>query len=435
MVYRRSVRRQRVRRTGGTRRGRRLQQDGQIVVRRARNAALVAAMARYGPAALRGVYNAGREMMRVNRMKAREAKVSSKRMQRTGMMRRRAGMEQSKARASYGRRTVASVGRLMEMAIPSRVLRFQGVKSADDGTGLPGYFRMPLTISGGQTSGGLPLYAICLNGTMQSTTSARPLYRAAIASTGRISWSVENGVLHDNTSTVGWYVEKADTSIADNRYVSPMWYNIRLNMYGAKTQQTSFVVEYIQCMHDYAAIEDEADTLFTQTGVHGEHYKDIVYGYWQNKVRALVTNPISADFANKRTNRFPPYKVLKTWRFDIRPAQTTDVDDSPNNYVFSAFIRDGRLLDYSWIGVTGAFDSTNVSATAGLDDRIVEPNFVVRESGTNPVNNPHPRHRRYLIVRAVNTTRALQGSETVDNTPSFDLVVRKAERFSHNRND
>lgn len=430
MVYRRSVRRQRVRRTGGTRRGRRLQQDGQIVVRRARNAALVAAMARYGPAALRGVYNAGREMMRVNRMKAREAKVSSKRMQRMGMTRRKAGMEQSKARATYGRPSVASVGRLMNLAIPSRVLRYQGVKSADDGTGLPGFYRMPLTISGGQTSGGLPLYAIALNGTIQQSVSASPLYRAAISSTGRISWSAENGALFDNTASSNWYLEKADVAAADCRFVSPLWYNIRLNMYGARTQQTSFVVEYIQCMHDYAGIEDEGDTLFTQTGVHGEHYKDIVYGYWQNKVRALVTNPVSAEFANKRTNRFPPYKVLKTWRFDIRPAQTTDVDDSPNNYVFSAFIRDGRLLDYSWIGATGAFDASNVSALTGLDDRLVEPNFVLRDSRTLPARNPHPRSRRYLVIRAVNTTRALQGSETVDNTPSFDLVVRKAERTS-----
>lgn len=430
MVYRRSVRRQRVRRIGGTRRGRRLQQDGQIVANRVRNAYLVGAMARYGPAAVRGVYNAGREMMRQHRMKAREAKIASRRSGRMGILRRRSGMEQSKARASYGRRTGTSIGRLMQMSVPSRVLRFQGVKSSDDGTGLPGYYRMPLTISGGQTSGGLPLYAIALNGTIQSSVAANPLYRAAISSTGRISWSAEDGVSWNNTVGTPWYLEKADVAVADCRHVSPLWYNIRLNMYGARTQQTSFVVEYIQCMHDYAGIEDEADALSTQTGVHGEHYKDIVYGYWQNKVRALITNPVSADFACKRTDKFPPYKVLKTWRFDIRPAQSTDVDDSPNNYVFSAFIRDGRLLDYSWMGVSGAFDSSNTNAATGLDDRIVEPNYVLRDSRTVPARNPHPRFRRYIVVRAVNTTRALQASETVDNTPSFDLVVRKAERTS-----
>lgn len=430
MVYRRSVRRQRVRRTGGTRRGRRLQQDGQIVANRVRNAYLVGAMARYGPAAVRGVYNAGREMMRQHRMKAREAKIASRRTERMGILRRRSGMEQSKARASYGRRTGTSIGRLMQMSVPSRVLRFQGVKQSDVGSGLPGYFRMPLTTSGTTTSGNLPLYAIALNGTMQASTVATPLWRASMDSTGRISWAAEDGASWNNTASAPWYLEKADVAVADCRHVSPLWYNIKLNMYGARTQQTSFVVEYIQCMHDYAGIEDEADSLFSQTGIHGEHYKDIVYGYWQNKVRALITNPVSAQFACKRTDKFPPYKVLKTWRFDIRPAQTIDVDDSPNNYVFSAFIRDGRLLNYSWMGVSGAFDASNTNVAAGLDDLIKDPNQVLRDSRTVPARNPHPRSRRYIVIRAVNTTRVPVGSETVDNTPSFDLVVRKAERTS-----
>ena len=206
-----------------------------------------------------------------------------------------------------------------------------------------------------------------------------------------------------------------------------MWADIRLKMYGAKTQQTTFIVEMIGVAADYAALEDEAD-LLASTGPNAEFHRDQVYGYWQDSLKTLVTNPIVAK-QNPHSGR-KPYYVLKRWSYTIKPSLTIDSDASPNSVAAKLFINDGKVINHAWVGTSSAYDATNVSLTDGVDDRLLNANYWGRNAGGlfNVAENPPPFLRRYLVIRAVNPTRIAAASETNDDTPSFDLVYRKCER-------
>jgi len=346
---------------------------------------------------------------------------------------RSSGKEQSKYTSTYGKSKMVTFKKLVSMQVPQRVLRFQGIKLADAGSGLAGKFAVSNRIALASTNELAPLYAICLSGTVQGSNGPTVLRQARLHSTGRVSWDSVNGLDNLNVNNGTWYLEKSlvGSEVSDSfQFVEPAWYNIKLNLYGTKTQQTTYIIEYIQCNHDFSAIEDESDVLITASGSHGEHYRDNIYGYWQNRLKALMTNPIAGSQTSHYTSkRAQPYKVLKSWRYVIAPHQTIESDTSPNNCVVNLFIHDHRMINHCWSGPSGSYDSTNVDVATGIDDKVTDPNIRTRDSPTNAIVNPSPRQRRYIIVRAVNTTRIPSASESDDNTPSFDLVVRKSERL------
>lgn len=441
MVYRRG------RRTGGSRRGRRLQQDGQIVARRARNAALVGAIARYGPGAVRGVYGAVREMVREKRMRAREEAVTTKRTRRTVTTSKagvRRGVAQSSMRSKMGRKTAITYNKLLRLSVPKRVLRFSGIRRAEDEGGLaaagacPGYYPMNSTIGDNAvTSAVLPMYVVQLNGTMMNSGSATVLRRATLHSTGRIEWVQQNGVgiesFNPTVLTNFWGVEYGQSGTeASTRtdYICNDWMDVRLNMYGAKENLTRYYIDLIQVADDWAAVEDESE-LATLTGTHAGRYQDAVYGFWQGMVRPCVANKIAGSIvANKY--RYQPYRVLRSWKYTVKPESTTEENNTANFVSANLFIRDGRVINYAWQKPGNVFDAARVGVATGMDDIIAAPNYVHSDylSTYNPLNNPHPRARRYLVIRC-DAPVSQSSAATGDNfTPSFDLLVRKRERLS-----
>lgn len=427
-----AYRRRRVARRGTTRsrRGRKLQQDGAVVVRRARNAALAGAIARYGPGVVRYAYNAGREALRQRRMTAREKAISDKRASRMSSVSTRSGRagESSKVSRRYGRKARLGYQQLLRMSVPYRVMRFQGVKVQDNtDSNRTGYFAMPNQVSTTTDVALVPMYVLSL----RTSGDAPVLRQAAVHSTGRVSWTAVNGLTNGGVNSTGMYVESAnDSSVSSGQYDmrQRLWQDIRLNMYGARTQQTEFVCELVRPVHDYACVEDEGD-LLASTGVHADFHRDTVYGWWLNKLKSMVTNPIAAGAAPQRGS--VPFVVMKRWTFKVKPALTIERDDTANSVVGKIFLNDGVMLNHAWPGTATVYDATRTSLAAGADEFLVNPNHVfLNASGTKVLSDvPSPRMRKYLVIRAVNTSRVLDASESVDNTPSFDLVYRCAERL------
>ena len=337
--------------------------------------------------------------------------------------------------STVGRKPKATIGRMMRLSVPARTLIFQGYKKQDNADAQAGYFLMMNQVSASTSSTYMPCYVFGLNATNQSA-NASPFRVARLHSTGRVEWVTSFGLSLDTTSSSTWRLEtnEVGTDVLTNdefSKIAQMWYSVKLALYGAKTQQTTYVIELITPTKDYAAIEDESE-LLSMTGTHADRYRDEVYGYWQNKLRALTTSPIAPNFNAQRNPRQQPYKTLRRWTYTIRPSTTIESDSSPNATIAKLFINDGRVLDYQWSKPNGAYNSTNTDVAAGIDDYLQTPGYVNQavvggSMGVTIMNNPQPQQRRYLVIRAVNTTAIPSGSETNDNTPSFDMVIRKKE--------
>lgn len=345
--------------------------------------------------------------------------------------------ELKRVRFSYGKGTGYKTGKLLRMSVPMRILRYQGMKADDtvDGTndtnvGLyAGNYPMFNGISAATNTATCPLYVFALNDTSQTGNRATPFYQMNIASTGAITWTAQNGVSQAGGSDSGWGVEKDETGSFQNatcRWIVNNWYDVRLKMYGCKNQQVSFFVDYVQCLADYATIEDEG--LLAGATAISDRWRDDVYSYWQNMLKPLVSNTLST-FNNVKRPSTGVFRVIKSWKFDIAPEQSDAVDTTPNAVQARLYVKDGRMCDYQWLPNPNAYDAANVSANDGVDDRLVNPNRY------NPANNnqytgidlrPAPRGRRYLVIRASNST---EGGNTARDVPSFDILLRKSEQL------
>lgn len=341
---------------------------------------------------------------------------------------------------------------LLRSSVPTRVLRFHGVKESNvKGTIASGFFHMPNTVSGSSSVGVVPLYVLSLNGTTQASIGTeRPLRRAQVSSTGRVLWDVMNGkipsstVMNTTTDSDQLFMESYNVGAEtdkDYRLIANEWEHVKLAFYGAQNSLTTFYVELIQCDRDYASVEDESE-LFAATGTHFERYRDEVYGYWQNKIKKLVSNSIVGAQVAQRDHKDKPYKTLKKWRFDVKPVSLDEADTSPNLLHANLFLNDGRICNYQWVKNGRAYDSTLTDVANGVDDALVNSNYMVRDNNvvTGLAVNVHPRGRRYLVISATSFIEtpapgtAANADETVyTDMPSFDLIFRKKEHMTfHN---
>lgn len=353
--------------------------------------------------------------------------------------------ELQRVRQRFGPGKAYKTGQLLKMTVPWRILRFQGMNVDDkvDGTNdttttLPGYFPMRNYLGNSLLSfGQAPLYVFALNDTIQnSTLDVGQFYKLTLESTGRSLWTNADGLDNAALTRGNWQVERDETGGGQGatcKWVVNNWYDVRLKMYGCKNQQTSYYVEYVQCTKDYAAIEDEP-MLNTSTSVLAEKYRDDVYGYWQDRVKTLVSNTLSTVY-NPRRSKDQPYKVIKSWRYDIKPEDSGDVDSTPNAIEARLMIKDGRMCDYQWLCSTNAYDAARTGGTTGADDFIVDPNRYNPASDDQYVGvtyRPAPRGRRYLVIRAI-TTKETTVAGTAQDTPSFDMLIRKHEQLGRSR--
>lgn len=349
---------------------------------------------------------------------------------------------------------------LLRMSVPTRILRYHGLDQFDNvdadvpGSTTSGYFNLWNTLGQGDVGFGYaPMYVIAVSNTVNRGIRPQAMYAVMLESTGRVAMVPlpsphdpysGQGTDQDGALTPAWWRESESTGAevpTSARYIAQQWIQLKLNMYGAAKAQTRFNVEYIQCSKDYAAVEEFADLLGSNSNYGNfqsivEKYRDEVFGYWQNKIKALVSNPIAGRQNANRTGLGVPYRTLKKWQYDIKPVDTSEADVSPNSIVANLLINDGRVLDYQWQAAGEAYLAGRTGLGNGMDDIIINPRVVhVSNSATSDVqNNPAPRDRRYIVISATSwTEQAATASTDNQRVPSFDMIIRKKEQIGFSR--
>lgn len=454
------VRRRRMRRRLATGR-RRLQQDNNAIVPARRVGALAATA---GGAALvnqvRDIARRGDVQNAVNwagrryrewqaaRQQARQAIRSSKRgsfLRKFGPSaarssgRRTYGGQRGNVAGRYGRRRTPMLS-MVKSALPKRILRFQGLVPQEalkqPANTTSGFFGLQHEVLAAGATAKVPLYVVDLNCT-NNTGSTYPgvMYSMSIASTGKPVFTPVAGLSNIGTGSFVWNLEYSNmygTNAQASHLISPSWYDVRLTLYGATAQQTVFYIELIEAAEWYAPV-DSIDQFFAVDGTAAqpfiERLKDNVARYWYQKVKNLMSNQIAPMLPTGQRKPSKVYRTLKRWKYTISPKENTEVDTTPNSVTAKLFIRDGRVLSYAWQAHTNFYQHNLTALDTGRDDDLKDPNkYDAPTAATVPPQLfPYPTRRRYLVIRAVNTTSTSAASEDNTNTPSFDMCIRKKE--------
>lgn len=414
--------RQRIRKKVPAHRGRRkLQQDGQVVVRRA---GALARAAPYVGALARGVYNA----YRINQAMAqrnRNVRYRNER-KRTENAQKQTSSSLVRHGGEFGSTISKKVNlpgsvanriprRQLKLGFNYRVLRWQRVNvmnSAAAGA-CPGALLLPHgTFSTDNTA--VPMAVFLLNNSInQFGITTGPMNECRFSNTGQLT--LNNVLSQDSagaTTTAKWQLEytSPNNGVVPNndsevRYIMQAWYDIKLLCYGCQSQPTVYdimVVSFNDTFNDPLEVpsnNQEADDR---------------HAMWQGLVHKYMSNPILTTKLVRNK-----YKVHARTTFTIQPTLSIENDGTPASKQVRMFVRDGSIYDY-------CYHSDGFSG-AGADDRLSTANFTTTTSPNNYGDNPHPKARKWLIIRAMNTTRVAIGTETSSNTPSYDIVVRKGE--------
>jgi len=389
----------------------------------------------YAKAGARGVLNRV-QAARNRRVASRNQALRSKRSQRVTSMR-SGSAEKRSVSTVWGRKPRGMVGRFMRSQLCRLRLTFVGLNRldqfADNSTTCPGYFLMQNTLGNSATTFGIPpVYVLSLNNTVQNGVYSAPFRGLEVQADGVVAFTPVAGLNTGGGVTTLWQNEAFNPGGdpgGETQFIANEWMSVRFLLYGARTQQTHYKIHLVQCAEEDTAPEDETG-LRTASGVHADRRRDAFYSWWHNLIRPLVTSEIAAKMYPQRphTSANAPMRILRTWKYDIAPSLNIERDSTANAVVANLFIRDGRVLNYNWQQSSEAYDATRTSVTGGIDDLLPAPARQIDLTRTTepPLDNPNPKARRYLIITASNPTGVLTG-ETQDNTPSFDMVVRKSE--------
>lgn len=309
----------------------------------------------------------------------------------------------------HGVRPALSLARLMKISQPVRILRFQAVNLMNaPGAVIPGRINVSNLDDGATTRA--PIYFLNLTATNNQNTPF-VLYRLGFGSAGNTFFTDVTGTGADGSTVVSSYTTEWQNSAgtgtdlnAGRRYRVPLWYDVRLLLYGAKTQPTEFDIMLVTFKEDYV---DPLETTTSNSELTDRN------AYYQSMAKSVMYNPILPE---SQINRLTRHMVIhKQQRVTIQASNNQYADATPESRLVNWFVRDGRVLDHQW--------TTTAHTT---DNQIVDDSFNV----TAPAEfhaNPRPNARRWLIIRALNTTQVPLASENFNNTPSFDIVVRKKE--------
>lgn len=297
--------------------------------------------------------------------------------------------------------------RTLKLGFFNRILRWQRVNTMNSGAANPGALIMGHYTNG--TSTVVPGRVVCLNSTMNNGSTCSPCYWIQFDDTGNPVFSADPGQDKAGLLTDSYWQYEFSPDEANpnqmNRYVMSAWYDIRLNCYGAKAQPTLYDISVVSFTKDFYS------PLVGATGADADDRRAL----WQSLFHSFMSNPIMPAFKLKKFGM----KVHKKYKFVIQPTLSIENDSTANNRVVRFFIRDGQLYDYTKhaIGFTGA----------GADDKLSTVQWQPQgaETGTVTSDFPHPRAQKWLLIRAMNTTRT--SDNNANYTPSFDMIVRKKE--------
>lgn len=331
-----------------------------------------------------------------------------------------------KKRSGYKKRQ--TVNKLQLLSMNKILYRFQGVNRmnnvskgaiAADGTATlacPGFYKLDNSPNavGNQR---FPLHVYDLTQLPQNSTTTAVSYRMEIGDTGAILWTQQFGQKTDGTGSVDaagistWELEdntigNASLYQLNQRYAQHDWFDIRLCAYGARQQPTFYDIMLVSFTRDYLQ-----PCNYTTTGDPEETQ---AYGaFWASMVKNISYNAILPG----AKDAFKGMTVHKRFRFVHQPSSTTEADRNPALKIVKYFHKDYKIRDYNW-GVTRFAADTEVN----------DADYVQNPAAGTVRNYPKDKQRLFLIVRASNTTPVDPATSNSDNTPSYDLVIRKQVR-------
>lgn len=262
----------------------------------------------------------------------------------------------------------------------------------------------------------LPLYLIDLtssnNVSSGAPTNISPVLRMTRSGTSNsYTWVPVSGVRGDGTTAdTVWQFERTSPTgtvgIYPNENSILKWADVRMDLFGCKSQPTKFVVELCQLDEDVCP-ESHLQTPGTMTDLNAVRF-------WDQQIRSFIYNPnfsqpqFGGDVRKK--------KVIDSRVIEISPTSTTESDQDPHIKTLQLFYRLNRRCKYNWkdslLGNEVVANSLmNTSAMFGLN-------------GDNQLS-VHPRARLFIMIRAVKFVKnaLISESSTVD-TPSFNLQLR-----------
>lgn len=307
------------------------------------------------------------------------------------------------------------------LTVDYRILRWQRVLRMNEnnlGTGNPpGSLSLPNLVPA--TGNALaPVWVFDLNHTLNTSTGTAGVgYMLQFTQGGLTTWVSTNSETTAGTLAADpkWQVEYGDSSntALNKRYYSPRWYDIRLMCHGAMNQPTLYEILVVRFVKDHLTPATDGFTSSQPENVAEYH------GFWQGMAKRLTFNPIVPRQGRGIVEK--GMRVLKRVSFLLPATQSTDNDKNPACRSVRMFVPDGRLLNYQ-------ASTPYYTADNGIFDKSwIATNPTTGERQDVPISE---RARTFLIVRAMNTTATVDGvNQTVLNTPSFDIVLRKKEAY------
>lgn len=303
--------------------------------------------------------------------------------------------------------------RQLKLGYQKIISRWQNVSPMTDSSDTvpPGMMWLEHQTDG--TSTFAPMKLFLLNQTQNGTVAygGGPCFNVAFNDTGGLVITSRNSQLSTGglAANGDWQPEVYDPELSGEnmRYIMAAWYDIRVQAYGCTSQPTVYDIMIIQFQDQYL------DPLETPSNAQEVADRHAVY---QSMVQKYMSNPIMPVIAGRKK-----YSVLKRVRFVIQSTKTDENDKDPSCRQVKMFLRDGNMYDYRY--------HDDGFGGAGADNKLSTVQWAVQGASTVDYTNvPNPKARKWLVVRAMNTTRQSLGSEiTSANTPSFNLIVRKAE--------
>lgn len=365
----------------------------------------------------------------------------------------------SKSKSARPRRV--TLQKLVKVSMQRRILRFQHAKIPNRplvGGGPNNYVNTPgsmplrnlvVRIDGTQDTYVSPVHMYCLNST-QNTSATPPQWcgEVTFVDNGQMSLGVLPSISSagNTVATARWQPEWQNylggsgdfPNLPNTRYIATSWYDIRMLLYGANNQPTQYevmVVQFKDAHLDPFETPSNAKELESKSAFYHEMCTDI------------ARNPILTAGTTKVM--WSKLKILYRKKIDIAPSTTDEEDQTGNRHYVKIYIPDGSVYDYAYTG--NAYDTNNdlggydrTATDISIDNRPAFNKWNVQNFNTIQYSdNPKPRARKYLIVRALNTSLQAEGFSTVnaaaptstfqingDNTPSYDIMIRKKEAFS-----
>jgi len=215
-----------------------------------------------------------------------------------------------------------------------------------------------------------------------------------------------------NLTLSSWQIERAagiGSPVFQYRAKSQiMWYDIRLKLYGARKQSTSYDVYLCRFTKEHLVPQPGLAPVILPDTEDNLEYK----AFWQQLARAKIVNSIMPETAKWRKG----WQIMRHKRVSLPASSTTDLDKTAESVDFKWFVKDSKIRSYE-----------NLSNTFSADTQIDSVSWIVNT--TNYINNdPATSSRLYLIVLA-NDVTPFALNDDQDNSPSMDVIIRRKTRL------